>query len=177
MEEKNCLELIQGKNQLEELCAANAHTEKFGLALTQKEAYELMERRNEALRIEGRVEFGAGILTKLIYAFCDSCYIKAEEWSEFLGRLAEIFYSYKNEMNDEITDDELIAFMREQYDEVCRGDLDYLEGTCLDVFAQAIRAGYQGYQVSGGYGEYEQFDLLPRWSHEEFIEALNELCQ
>lgn len=51
---------------------------------------------------------------------------------------------YKNEMQDEITDEELLNFMKEQFETVCYGDLDYLEGTCLDIFAQAIRAGYRG---------------------------------
>ena len=177
MSEKDWLKLIGGRNGWTEVCAANEHTEKFGLSLTEECAQELMKRRDEALRMEGRVEFGEGILTKLIYAFCDSDYVEADEWGDILGRLTEIFYLYKNEMNDEITDDELIAFMRQQYDEVCCGDLDYLEGTCLNLFAQAIRAGYQGYAESGGNNEYGQFNLRAHWSHEEFIAALNELCQ
>ena len=138
---KDWLGYLNGQEGWIKLYEANEYTEKFGLSLTKDGALKLMERRNEALRNEGRVEFGAGILTKLIYAFCDSDYVNAGEWDEILGRLTEIFYLYKNEMNDEITDDELIAFMRQQYDEVCCGDLDYLEGTCLDLFAQAIRAG------------------------------------
>lgn len=177
MEEKDWLGYLNGQEGWIKLYEANEYTEKFGLSLTKDMALKLMERRNEALRNEGRVEFGTGILTKLIYAFCDSDYVNAGEWDEILGRLTEIFYLYKNEMNDEITDDELIAFMRQQYDEVCCGDLDYLEGTCLNLFAQAIRAGYRGYVNSGGYHEYDQFDLRARWSHEEFIAALNELCQ
>ena len=174
---KDWLGYLNGQEGWIKLYEANEYTEKFGLSLTKDGALKLMERRNEALRNEGRVEFGAGILTKLIYAFCDSDYVNAGEWDEILGRLTEIFYLYKNEMNDEITDDELIAFMRQQYDEVCCGDLDYLEGTCLDLFAQAIRAGYRGYQESGGYRECGQFDFLPHLSHGEFLVALNELCQ
>lgn len=58
-------------------------------------------------------------------------------------------------MQDEITDDELLHFMKEQYEGICYGDqyegicygdLDYLEGTCLCNFAQAIRAGYEGHR-------------------------------
>ena len=40
-------------------------------------------------------------------------------------------------MLDEISDEELLQFMQEQFDSVCFGDLDYLEGTCLEIFAQA----------------------------------------
>ena len=57
------------------------------------------------------------------------------------ARLQEIFYTFKNETLDEITDDELLEFMREQYEEKCCGDTEYLEGTFLSDFAQAIRSG------------------------------------
>ena len=76
-------------------------------------------------------------------------------------------------MQDEITDDELITFMKEQYEEVCFGDLEYLEGTCLDIFAQAIRAGYQGYMETGGHGEFGQFDIATRWDRGLYLAALS----
>lgn len=47
-------------------------------------------------------------------------------------------------MQDEITDDELLHLMKEQFENLCFGDLDYLESTCLANFAEAIRAGYSG---------------------------------
>lgn len=90
-------------------------------------------------------------------------------------RLQEIFYLYKNETLDELTDDELLEFMREQFDAVCFGDLDYLEGTCLDIFSQAVRTGYRGFRESGGRGEFEKFDIVRRWDKELFLQALNDL--
>lgn len=90
--------------------------------------------------------------------------------------MQEIFYLYKNEMEDEITDDELLHLMKEQFELICFGDLDYLEGTCLNIFAQAIRAGYQGYQSSEGYEEYAKFDEVQRWDYELYFETLKELC-
>ena len=74
-----------------------------------------------------------------------------------------LFYLYKNEMQDEISDDELLHFMKEQFEQTCFGDLDYLEGTCLNIFSQAIRAGYRGYMSTEGHGEYEAFDEVKRW--------------
>ena len=47
----------------------------------------------------------------------------------------------KGETLDEITDDELLEFMREQYEEKCCGDTEYLEGTFLSDFAQMVRSG------------------------------------
>ena len=82
---------------------------------------------------------------------------------------------YKNEMDDELTDDELLHLMKEQFEEICFGDLDYLEGTCLNLFSQAVRAGYQGYQRSEGHGEYAKFDEVQRWDYDLYYKALKEL--
>ncbi len=175
MEQKNWLDLMSAQTQLAQILETNQYTEKFGLALSQESAELLTAERLDVLKKERRVEFGQSILPKIIYAFCDSSFITQENYRDILSRLQEIFYCYKNEMLDEITDDELLEFMREQFETVCFGDLNYLEGTCLDVFAQAIRAGYSGYQESGGRGEFEQFDIVKRWDKELYLTALSEL--
>ena len=177
MANQNWLQKIEEEHQLAEICKTNEYTEKFGLRLCEEDSRRLVAKNREVLQRENRWEFGEVVQKKLIYAFCDSNYVTQDNYVDTIERLTEMFFLYKNEMQDEITDDELIAFMREQFDEVCNGDLDYLESTCLDIFARAIRAGYRGYEESGGYGEYGQFDLLPRWSREEYLAALNELCQ
>lgn len=92
-----------------------------------------------------------------------------------LSRLQEIFYLYKNETQDELTDDELLNFMREQFDAICFGDLDYLEGTCLSIFSQAVRAGYRGYHGTEGHSEYGKFDEVQRWDREIYLSVLEEL--
>ena len=78
-------------------------------------------------------------------------------------------------MMDEITDDELLHFMKEQFETICYGDLEYLEGTCLMNFATAIRAGYEGFKDSDGYREYSQFDEVKRWDYDLYLETLMEL--
>ena len=135
-----------------------------------------MQERKNALQEQKRIEFGEGIVQKIIYEFCDSDYIDQNNYVNTIIRLQEIFYLYKNEMNDEITDDELLHFMKEQFDNVCFGDLEYLEGTCLSIFAQAIRAGYRGFQKTEGRQEYEQFDEVQRWDYELYLETLKNLC-
>lgn len=175
MGEQNWLELLNGQTWLQQVQETNQYSEKFGLILTEKDTKILLAEKNNALNTERRVEFGQSILPQIIYAFCDSSFISQNNYVETLIRLQEIFYLYKNEMQDEITDDELIHFMREQFETVCYGDLDYLEGTCLDIFAQAVRAGYSGYRQTQGYGEFVKFDIVPRWDRELYLETLKEL--
>jgi hypothetical protein len=173
--DKNWMALLQGQNQLGELLKTNQRTAAFGLALSEPDAELILQERGNTLREQKRVEFGEGIVTKIIYEFCDSQYISQSDYVETVVRLQEIFYMYKNEMQDEITDDELLHFMKEQFETICFGDLEYLEGTCLANFAQAIRAGYRGHGRSEGRGEYLQFDEVERWDYRLYLEALQEL--
>ena len=140
MKEYNLLEIFSGQNQLQKVLDMNKKTQQFGLVLTEQAAKLLVEARGEELRRQQRMEFGESILSKLIFTFCDSEYIFQDNYVETIIRLQEIFYIFKNETMDELTDDELLTFMRKQFENVCHGDLEYLEGTCLSNFARAIRA-------------------------------------
>lgn len=175
MEGKEWMDMLADQNQVQAVVKMNQRTEKFGLILTEEEAGQLVSLRRDNLKEQRRVEFGEGILPKLIDTFCDSPYIEQDSYAQMLARLQEIFYLYKNEIMDEITDDELLEFMREQFDMVCFGDLDYLEETCLDIFAQAIRAGYRDYQKTGGKGEFQKMDIVRRWDRDVFLQALSDL--
>ncbi len=131
--------LVLSQNGKQEVLRSNEHTGQFGLSLSEQDVEELMLVRRECLQEHQRVEFGKGVLEKLIYAFCDSAYIYQENYADTLSRLQDIFYLYKNESMDELTDDELIGYMRKAFDETCQGSLDYLAETCLEEFARNIR--------------------------------------
>ncbi|MBU5331512.1 DUF6323 family protein [Anaerocolumna aminovalerica] len=144
--EKDFFEMIVKQKQKEELdnvMLCNSSTEKFGVRLTEQDALQLLKSRISNLREQERIEFGEGILPKLIVAFCDSPYIYQDNYVPALEALQEIFYEYKNETLDELTDDELIEFMKEHFDGDCQGSIEYLEDTCLEKLARKIRYGYE----------------------------------
>ena len=174
--EGNWMVLLQQQNQLGKVVETNQTAERYGLVLSEEDAKLILEEKNNALREQKRVEFGGGSTPKIIYEFCDSDFIDQNNYVETIIRLQEIFYLFKNEMEDEITDDELLHLMKEQYELICFGDLDYLEGTCLNIFSQAIRAGYQGYQGTEGRRDYAKFDEVQRWDYDLYFETLKELC-
>ena len=136
--EENWLLVLQ-QSQVGKLLETNQVTQRFGLSLTEDDVRLITEARQSTLREARRVELGDSITPKIIYEFCDSAYLCQGNYRDTIIRLQEIFFLYKNEMQDEITDDELLHFMKEQFETVCYGDPDYLEGTCLANFAQAIR--------------------------------------
>lgn len=140
MEEKEWLMFLSGKNQLQKVLDMNAKTERFGLSLTEKDARLLIARRMESLKEQQRVEFGEGILPKLIFTFCDSPYLDQGNYADTLAQLQEIFYLYKNESMDELSDDELLALMQEAFDGECQGSLDFLQETVLEKYARRIRS-------------------------------------
>ena len=114
-------------NQLEKVVKCNEVTEKFGLKLSNSQAIELLEHRQEILAREQRVEFNEGILNQLIFVFCDSPFIIQENYVETIEGLQEIFYNFKNQYEDRVSDDELLDFMKDYFDGECQGSLDYLE--------------------------------------------------
>lgn len=146
MEDKKWLFAVNDSYQLKKVKAANEYTKGFGLVLSDEEAALLLNERKEVLKEQQRVEFGEGILPKLLYTFCDCPYIYQDNYVDTIGRLQEIFYFYKNESLDEITDDELIDFMKEQFEGPCQGSLDYLEDTSLEKLARRARFGDELYE-------------------------------
>ncbi len=129
------------KQAVDEVIKCNDYTKRFGLALTPEQATELVETRSLALSGNGRVEFGGGVIDKIIKAFCDSPYISKRNYTQTLHELIEIFYFAKNDTCDLIGDDDLIKFMQKAFDGICQGSLDLLEGRELFRLSNNLRQG------------------------------------
>ena len=129
------------KYAVRDILRCNEETEAYGLVLTQEQALELVETRNLALRDAGRMEFGEGVIGKLIRAFRDSPYLTPRNYAETLNALTETFYYYKSETLDRLSDDELIGYLRSWFDMPCQGSVELLSGTVLDWFAREVRNG------------------------------------
>lgn len=78
---------MQKLRTVEELRGCNDITLKFGLYLSEKQINNIIEKRFQALKDTGRIEFGQGILKKLIIEFCDSPYISQENYEETIMEL------------------------------------------------------------------------------------------
>ena len=124
------------------LAAVNRKAAARGLlALREEEITALAQRRGEVLRDTGRVEFGSGILPKLVFAFCDSPHISPDGFAAAIDELMACFYHFKNETAETVGDDELLAFMKEHFDGDCQGSVEYLAGTLLENLARGTRFG------------------------------------
>jgi hypothetical protein len=145
------LELLrqQAMTAERELRACNEMSVLYGLFLSEEQIRGLVERRFGALRDNGRIEFGEGVLPKLVYAFCDSPYITQENYGETLLELQDAFYFFKNESVDRLSDDELIGYMKSTFDGRAEGSMDYLAGTSLEELCRYAREGYDPLNGNG----------------------------
>lgn len=117
---------MQNTQALSEVRECNEYSAAFGLRLSESAVKDLVAARGEALRNTGRVEFGGGILPKLIYAVCDSPFIRQDNYETTLAELQEAFYVFKNESNDTLTDDELIEKMTAVFNGCAQGCAELL---------------------------------------------------
>lgn len=134
------------KQAIAEIIKCNEITSRFGLTLSQKEAHELVETRSEALNSNGRIEFGGGIIDKLIIGFCDSPFLSEYNYADTLNELIETFYYFKNESLDSISDDELILLMKKYFDQKCQGSISLLQNRELEILTHNIRYGIDDYE-------------------------------
>ena len=122
---------------VQELRKCNEISERYGLSLGEEQISVLTAARSDALRATGRIEMGESVLPKLIYAFCDSPYLFRDSYCSTLGALQELFYTFKNELNDELSDDELIEAMARLFNHRAQGSLEYLENCTTGDLYQA----------------------------------------
>ena len=131
------LQTVQAK---EELQKCNQISEKFGLSLSEEQMQLVIQNRFEVLKSTGRIEFGTGVVEKLVYEFCDSPYIEQEEYADVLIELQELFYLLKKETLEQLTDDELIGAMGLVFD-ASGGSMEHLRGINRDTLYQIACSG------------------------------------
>jgi hypothetical protein len=129
----------------EQIVEFNEKSKKYGLVLTHTDALQLVETRSRSLLENGRIEIGSGTLIKIIDAFYDSVFIMQEDYSDTLNELLEIFYYFKNETLELISDEELIDLMKDYFENRCKGSLELLKDRELEKLANNLRFGVADY--------------------------------
>ena len=143
------MQLVKTK---EEIRCCNDFSRVYGLSLTEADITELVELRGQALHSTGRVEFGGGILPKLIRSCCKSSYVEAYNYAATLGELQDAFYYFKNESQDLFSDDELIEFMEKVFNGQAHGSTEVLSTISLEQLCRWARNDFDD-----RYGDEEAF--------------------
>jgi len=140
------------KRYIGELLEINKRTKEYGLVLTAEDAKGLIEVRNAALRNFGRVELGIDVTKRLIETFSTSSFINEENYVSTLNELQEIFYYLKNETEDRIADDKLIAIIKDHLENNCKGSVELLK-SALEAYARDFRRNLQADDLMQGGGK------------------------
>ncbi len=138
MENLTFLEL-QMANAREEIRLCQDFSGRYGLTLRESDITELVQLRKEALHATGRVEFGGGILPKLIRAFAPSPYIDQQNYAETLAGLQDAFYYFKSESMERFSDDDLIEYMQQVFNGCAQGSTELLCGISLEDLCRWAR--------------------------------------
>jgi len=133
------------QQSLIEIRKCNDYTSVYGLRLSEPDIKLLVENRKESLTSNGRIEFGGGVIDKLIMEFANSPYIQQDNYVSKIQELQETFYYFKNETLDELGDDEIIRLMKQYFDTECQGSTEYLQSTVVEKISRKIRFGNIAY--------------------------------
>ena len=69
------------QSAISKLVGTNQQSQKHGLILTEKDALQIIDARNEALKTMGRVELGYEVINKIIRIFSPSPYINQTDYA------------------------------------------------------------------------------------------------
>jgi len=125
--------------EISQVLGTNHETQRHGLVLTEGEAREIIEARNQSLHKHGRLELDIDVINKMILVFCNSPYINSQDYASTISDLVDIFYYVKNESEDRIGDDDLIDIMKHLYDKSCRGSTDLLKNRELALLTRILK--------------------------------------
>ncbi|MCI8387906.1 MAG: hypothetical protein HFE63_05505 [Clostridiales bacterium] len=136
----------------------NEKTEPRGLVLSPADALEAAHTRARALHENSRIEIGIGAVGKLIDAFSRSTFATQDDWAAIVNSITENFYYIKTETHDKISDNELIEFMFNCFENFCGGSTELLADQCEGLITK-INGGYNADTEEAEYGEYADNEL------------------
>ncbi|MBW7572812.1 DUF6323 family protein [Caproiciproducens faecalis] len=139
------LDLFSDPTAAAQILSLNQKTEPLGLTLSPADVTALIQSRAEALSASGRIEIGSATIGKLAEAFSGSAYITQQNYTVTLQELLDLFYAFKNETLDLISDNELISFMKDAFENRCGGSLELLSNRELEKLAENLRFGRENY--------------------------------
>lgn len=125
---------------IDRLLAQNQVTAAYGLTLSRAQAISLLQSHHRALNRAGRLSFGGGILDPIIALFHASPYLTKDNYADTLAELVSLFYDFKNETMDLVSDDALLDWMKTAFDGGCAGSITLL-AQALDALSRHIRNG------------------------------------
>lgn len=119
------------------LMKLNDESINYGLVLSPKDINDIIKHTNETLIKIGRIETSTEALEKIIEIVYSSPYTDKDNYVENINDMQEIFYYFKNQVLDLLSDDKVIEILERTYDEK-RGEILQIQGA-IDEFTKEFK--------------------------------------
>lgn len=135
----NLIEIINYdlKVNLEDIIKLNDITKEYNLILSKEQIISLINTKNNTLKEIGRIEFNNTIIKDIISNFYDSPYIDEDNYFNTIEELINIFYIYRNNFN--LSDDQIIKYMKLRFNNYSNGSLELLLGNDLEYLENNLK--------------------------------------
>ena len=111
----------------EKLMRLNEESINYGLVLTEEDVQQITKNTKETLKKTGRIETSTDSLEKKISFLYSSPYTQKDDYVEVISDMEEIFYYFKNQVSDLLSDDEIIEILKKTYNEKS-GEIFQIQG-------------------------------------------------
>lgn len=121
-----------------EILELNEITKDKGLYLSEKDVEDLIVNKAIILKENGRVEVGGTTIRNIIELFYDSSFIDKDNYLESIEELTNIFYKYQQEFYGVLSDEELLIYLKEEFDNIVMGSFTLLESDSLEKLKENV---------------------------------------
>lgn len=133
-------DMLNLKKSVEEkgILELNEITKDKGLYLSEKDIEDLTDNKAIILKENGRVEVGGTTIRNIIESFYDSSFIDKDNYLESLEELTSIFYKYQQEFYGVLSDEEILIYLKEEFDNIAMGSFTLLESDSLEKIKENV---------------------------------------
>lgn len=121
-----------------EILELNGITKDKGLYLSEKDVEDLIVNKAIILKENGRVEVSGTTIKNIIELFYDSSFIDKDNYLESVEELTNIFYKYQQEFYGVLSDEEILIYLKEEFDNIVMGSFTLLESDSLEKLKENV---------------------------------------
>lgn len=121
-----------------EILELNEITKDKGLYLSEKDVEDLIVNKAIILKENGRVEVRGTTIKNIIESFYDSSFIDKDNYLESIEELTNIFYKYQQEFYGVLSDEEILIYLKEEFDNIVMGSFTLLESDSLEKLKENV---------------------------------------
>lgn len=126
-------ELVE-REKLDRLMEIGEVTQQYNITMTEERAKYLLDSSKSALKDTARLEFDEPAVEKIARKFCKSPYATDYNFEKVVETVLDIFYYTKNVIEDYMSDDELLDYIYNAFNEVYHGSLTALPDCVEPLF-------------------------------------------